>query len=62
MLSSHDFIPNDFTMKVRMIMMMEHILKLSSEEEFKNVKCQYHTHEFGAYKEQSQIRLPYYDF
>ena len=38
MLSSHDLIPNDVTMKVRM-MMMQRMLKSSSGEEHKNFKC-----------------------
>ena len=44
MLSSQDLINNDIIMKVRMMMMMERMLKLSNDEKLKNVKCHYHTH------------------
>ena len=57
MLSSNDLIPNDNTMKVRMMMMMEHLFKVSNDEELKNVKCQYHTHEVSANNGHNQIRL-----
>ena len=43
-------------------MMMEHMFKVSNEEELKNVICQYHTHEVSANNGQSQIRLDYNDF
>ena len=56
-LISHDLIPDDVTMKVRMMMMMERIFKVSNDEELKNVKCQYHTHEVSANNGHNQIRL-----
>ena len=38
MLSSFDFIPNEVTMKLKMMMMMESMFKVSNDEEIKNVK------------------------
>ena len=48
MLNSHDLIPNDSTMKVGMIMMMESMFEVRNDEELKNMKCQYHTHDVSA--------------
>ena len=62
MLSSHDVIPNDNTIKVRMMMMMESMFKVSNEKDLKNFKCQYHTYEVSGNNVQSQIRLAYNDF
>ena len=47
-------------MKVRKI--MEHMFKVSNEEELKNVNYQYHTHEVSANMGQRQTRLAYNDF
>ena len=57
MLSSHDLIPIYVTMKVIMMSMMERMFKVSNDEEHKNVKCQYHTHEVSANNGHNQIRL-----
>ena len=62
MLISHDVIPNDVTMKVRMMMMMERMFKMSNDEELQIVKYQYHTHEVSANNGHNQIRLTYNDF
>ena len=62
MLISHDIILSYVTMKVRMMMMMECIFKVSNDEDLKNVKCQYHTHEVSANNGSNQVRLAYNDF
>ena len=41
---------------------MEHMFKVSYEEELKNVNWQYHNHEVSANNGQGQIRLAYNDF
>ena len=48
MLIFHDLILNDVTVQVRMMMMMERLFKVSNDEDLKNVKCQYHTHEVSS--------------
>ena len=62
MLSLHDLIPNDVSMKVRMMMMMERMFKVRNDEELKNVMSQYHTDEVSANNGHNQIRLTYNDF
>ena len=62
MLSSHDLIRNDATTKVRMIMMMESMFEVRNDEEIKNIKCQYHTHDISSNNGHNQIRLIYNDF
>ena len=44
MISSQHLITNDVIMKVRMMMMIEYMFKVSNDEELKNVKCHYNTH------------------
>ena len=44
------------------MMMMERMFKVSNDEDLKNVKCQYHTHEVSANNGQGEIRLGYNDF
>ena len=62
MLSSHDLIPNDVTMKVRMTMMMECLFKVSNDEDLKNFMWKYHTHKVSANNGHIEIRLAYNDF
>ena len=38
---------------------MEHMFKVSYEEELKNFSCQYYTHEVSANNGQSQIGMAY---
>ena len=62
MLSLHDIFPDDFSMKVRIMMMMKHMFKVRNDEELKNVTCQYHTHEVLANNRHNEITLAYNDF
>ena len=62
MLRSDNLIPNDVTMKVRMMMMMECMFKVINDEELKNVNCQYQNHEVSANNGHNQMRLAYNDF
>ena len=39
MISSQHLITNDVIMKVRMMMMIEYMFKVSNDEELKNVNC-----------------------
>ena len=62
MLSLHDLIPNDVTMKVRIMIMMECMFKVSNDKELENDKLQYLTHEDSTNNGHNQIRLAYNDF
>ena len=62
MISSNDLIPNDITINVTMMIMMEHMFKVRNDEELKNVKFQNHIHKVSANNGHNQIRLAYNDF
>ena len=62
MLNSHDLIPTDVIMKVRMNFIIERMFKVRNDEDLKNVKFQYHTHEVSTNNCQYQIRLVYNEF